>query len=108
MSFRFSLGHYKRRRTGLSMRRWPTIASAFNLSIASYTLHFSSLESSQALPYTICDLSLNLRIDSSLGSEARAEVLNGRTDMRARSTSEQAEKLMQGVKTVRVKLESRG
>ncbi len=28
--------------------------------------------------------------------------------MRARSTSEQAEKLMQGVKTVRVKLESRG
>jgi len=29
-------------------------------------MHFSSLGSSQALPYTICDLSLNLRIDSSL------------------------------------------
>jgi len=40
-------------------------------------MHFSSLGSSQALPYTICALSLNLRIESSLGSEARAEVFVG-------------------------------
>jgi hypothetical protein len=40
-------------------------------------MHFSSLGSSQALPYTICDLSLNLRIDSSLGSQARSEVFVG-------------------------------